>query len=173
MSLAEAPAGRTTRRAGAEGTRKPPSGVPSPSVSVHPSTAGADGTRKPSSAGAEGTRRPPSGRGPGAVAVDLERVRKVAGSVRDPEVRTPIADLGLLDEVEADGGRVTVRFHLTSPLCPAKFAGAIGQDIRRRVGKLPGVESVEVVLQDHFMAEALHRLINEGDRSAETRGLLR
>jgi metal-sulfur cluster biosynthetic enzyme len=114
----------------------------------------------------------PSSR-PRTAGVDPERVRKVAGAVRDPEVRTPIAALGLLDEVEVDGGRVTVRFHLTSPLCPAQFAGRIGQDIRRRVGRLPGVESVEVVLQDHFMADALHRLINEGDRSAVTRGLLR
>jgi metal-sulfur cluster biosynthetic enzyme len=107
------------------------------------------------------------------VTVDVEQVRRVAGSVKDPEVRTSIAELGLLDEVEVDGGRVTVRFHLTSPLCPAKFAGAIGQGIRRRVARLPGVEAVEVVLVDHFMAEALHRLINEGDRSAETRGVMR
>ena len=106
------------------------------------------------------------------VQVDPERVRRVAGSVKDPEVRTSIAELGLLDEVEVDGGRVTVRFHLTSPLCPAKFAGAIGQDIRRKVARLPGVEAVEVVLVDHFMAEALHRLINQGDRFAETRGVM-
>ena len=104
---------------------------------------------------------------------DIEQVRRVAGSVKDPEVRTSIAELGLLDEVEVDGGRVTVRFHLTSPLCPAKFAGAIGQGIRRRVAKLPGVEAVEVVLVDHFRAEALPRLINEGDRCAETRGVMR
>ncbi len=108
-----------------------------------------------------------------AVRVDLERVRKVAGGVKDPEVRTSIAELGLLDGVEVDGGRVTVRFHLTSPLCPARFAGEIGREIRRRVARIDGVESVEVVLGDHFMAEALHRLINEGDRAAATRGLLR
>ncbi len=105
--------------------------------------------------------------------VDPERVRCVAGAVKDPEVRTSIADLGLLDEVAVDGGRVTVRFHRTSPLCPAKFAGGIGREIRRRVARLPGVESVEVILGDHFMAEALHQLINEGDRTAATRGLLR
>ena len=105
--------------------------------------------------------------------VDVERVRAVAGRVPDPEVRTPIAELGLLDEVEVDGGRVRVHFHLTSPLCPARFAGGIGREIRRRVGRLPGVESVEVVLGDHFMAEALHELINNGDRSAATRGLLK
>ena len=103
---------------------------------------------------------------------DVERIRHVAGAVKDPEVRTPIAELGLLDGVVVDGGRVTVHFHLTSPLCPAKFAGAIGQEIRRRVGRLPGVDSVEVVLSDHFMAEALHKLINDGDRSKEARGVM-
>jgi metal-sulfur cluster biosynthetic enzyme len=105
--------------------------------------------------------------------VDPERVLRVAGAVKDPEVRTSIAELGLLDGVEVEDGRVTVRFHLTSPLCPAKFAGGIGREIRRRVGRLDGVESVEVVLGDHFMADELHKLINQGDRSAATRGVLR
>lgn len=104
---------------------------------------------------------------------DVERVRAVAGAVKDPEVRTSIAELGLLDGVEVNGGHVTVRFHLTSPLCPAKFAGGIGREIHRRVARLEGVTSVEVVLGDHFMAEALHQLINHGDRSAATRGVLR
>jgi metal-sulfur cluster biosynthetic enzyme len=105
--------------------------------------------------------------------VDPAHVRRVAGAVKDPEVRTSIAELGLLDEVEVDGGRVTVHFHLTSPLCPAMFAGRIGHDIRRRVARLPGVDAVEVVLQDHFMADELYRLINEGDRTVEVRGLMR
>jgi metal-sulfur cluster biosynthetic enzyme len=106
--------------------------------------------------------------------VDLERIRRVAGSVKDPEVRTTIAELGLLDQVEVDeAGRVTVRFHLTSPLCPAKFAGQIGQQIRRRVARLPGVTSVEVILGDHFMAQALHQLINHGNHTATTKGVLR
>jgi len=92
--------------------------------------------------------------------VDVDEVRKAAGSVPDPEVRRSIADLGLLDEVEVEGSHVTVHFHLTSPLCPANFAARIGKEIRRRVAALPGVESVEVVLQDHFIQDELHRLIN-------------
>jgi len=94
------------------------------------------------------------------VSVDVELVRTAAGSVPDPEVRRSIADLGLLDEVEVDGGRVTVHFHLTSPLCPANFAAQIGKEIRRRVAAVPGVQSVEVILQDHFVQDELHRLIN-------------
>ena len=92
--------------------------------------------------------------------IDVDEVRTAAGSVPDPEVRRTIADLGLLDEVEVEGSRVTVHFHLTSPLCPANFAARIGKEIRRRVAALPGVESVEVVLQDHFIQDELHRLIN-------------
>jgi metal-sulfur cluster biosynthetic enzyme len=95
-----------------------------------------------------------------APGLDLERVWRVAGGVKDPEVRTSIAELGLLDAVEVDGAHVTVRFHLTSPLCPHRFAGQIGRQIRARVARVPGVGSVEVVLQDHFAAAELHRLIN-------------
>ena len=95
------------------------------------------------------------------MSVDVEVVRTAAGSVPDPEVRRSIADLGLLDEVEVDGGRVTVHFHLTSPLCPANFAARIGKEIRRRVAAVPGVQSVEVILQDHFVQDELHRLINQ------------
>jgi len=92
--------------------------------------------------------------------IDVDEVRTAAGSVPDPEVRRTIADLGLLDQVEVEGSRVTVHFHLTSPLCPATFAARIGKEIRRKVAALPGVESVEVVLQDHFIQDELHRLIN-------------
>jgi metal-sulfur cluster biosynthetic enzyme len=94
------------------------------------------------------------------MAVDIEAVRRAAGSTPDPEVRTSIADLGLLDEVEVDGGNVVVRFHLTSPLCPSKFATKIGLGIRKRVEAVAGVESCEVILQDHFANDEIIDLIN-------------
>lgn len=106
----------------------------------------------------------------GPPGVEVARVRAVAGGVKDPEVRTSIAELGLLDGVEVAGGHVTVHFHLTSPLCPHRFAGQIGREIRRRVSRLPGVESVEVILQDHYAAEELHQLINTGRRATATPG---
>jgi metal-sulfur cluster biosynthetic enzyme len=92
--------------------------------------------------------------------LDLEAIRRAAGSTPDPEVRCSIAELGLLDEVDADGGKVRVHFHLTSPLCPSKFATRIGRDIRRRVEAVPGVESCEVVLTDHFIRDEIIDLIN-------------
>jgi metal-sulfur cluster biosynthetic enzyme len=67
------------------------------------------------------------------VSVNVEQVRRVAGSVKDPEVRTSFAELGLLDEVEVDGGRVTLRVLLHYHLSPHKVAVANGQGYRRRL----------------------------------------
>lgn len=98
------------------------------------------------------------------MSVDLEAIRKAAGSTRDPEIRRSLAELGLLDEVEEENGKVTIHFHLTSPLCPSKFATSIGQEIRRRVEAIPGVTSCEVLLRDHFLRNKLNEQINARGR---------
>ena len=98
------------------------------------------------------------------MAIDHAAVRAAAGSVPDPEIRRSLAEMGLLDDVTVEGDRVTVYFHLTSPLCPSKFATRIGQEIRRRVEAVPGVGSCEVVLRDHFLRERIQQLINAGGR---------
>lgn len=92
--------------------------------------------------------------------IDIDAVRVAAGSTRDPEIRRSLGELGLLDEVQVVDDQVTVHFHLTSPLCPTKFATSIGQEIRRRVEAIPGVTSCEVVLRDHFLREKIQERIN-------------
>ncbi len=92
--------------------------------------------------------------------IDIEAVRAAAGSTRDPEIRRSLGELGLLDNVQVEGSQVTVHFHLTSPLCPTKFATSIGQEIRKRVEAIPGVASCEVVLRDHFLRAKIQEMIN-------------
>ena len=92
--------------------------------------------------------------------IDVQTVRAAAGSVRDPEIRRSLGEMGLLDDVQIEGSQVTVQFHLTSPLCPTKFATSIGQEIRRRVEAIAGVTSCEVVLRDHFLREKIQERIN-------------
>ena len=96
-------------------------------------------------------------------AVDLEAVRHAAGSVPDPEIRRTLADLDLMDTVDADDdGHVVVRYHLTSPLCPSPFAVDIGREVRRRVEQVAGVRRCTVVIQDHFIAEEIASRVNDG-----------
>ncbi len=96
--------------------------------------------------------------------IDVQAVRAAAGSVRDPEIRRSLSEMGLLDDVQIEGSQVTVHFHLTSPLCPSKFATSIGQEIRKRVEAIPGVTSCEVVLRDHFLREKIQERINARGR---------
>ncbi len=97
--------------------------------------------------------------------IDSAAVRTAAGSTRDPEIRRSLGELGLLDEVQIEGGQVIVHFHLTSPLCPTKFATSIGQEIRKRVEAIAGVTSCEVVLRDHFLREKIQTSINSRGRA--------
>jgi ATP-binding protein involved in chromosome partitioning len=96
--------------------------------------------------------------------IDVDAVRSAAGSTRDPEIRRSLSELGLLDEVKIEGSQVTVHFHLTSPLCPSKFATSIGKEIRKRVEAISGVTSCEVVLRDHFLQAKIQEMINARGR---------
>jgi len=109
---------------------------------------------------------PPAQTAPAATAaavVDQAAVRLAAGSVPDPEIRLTLADLELIDEVEVDAaGEVVVRYHLTSPLCPSRFAVDIGKEVRRRVEQLDGVTACRVDIRDHFIATDISALVNDG-----------
>jgi metal-sulfur cluster biosynthetic enzyme len=95
-------------------------------------------------------------------AVDLTAVRAAAGSVPDPEIRKSLDELDLIDDVTVtDTGQVTVRYHLTSPLCPSPFAIDIGREVRRRVQQVPGVTVCRVDIHDHFIATDISTQVND------------
>lgn len=69
-------------------------------------------------------------------------VRTTLANVIDPELHTDIVDLGMVGDVVINGTDVTVGLALTIASCPMR--GQIESDIDRRVGALPGVESVNI-----------------------------
>lgn len=64
--------------------------------------------------------------------------------VIDPELGINVVDLGLVYGVEINEEAVRVEMTLTSPGCP--LAGLIDQMVKSAVGKLEGVERVELEL---------------------------
>ncbi|MGI9529137.1 MAG: Mrp/NBP35 family ATP-binding protein [Acidimicrobiia bacterium] len=74
--------------------------------------------------------------------VSQSDVLAALANVIDPELHTDIVDLGMVGDVVIDGSAVTVGLALTIASCPMR--GQIESDIERRVGALPGVESVDI-----------------------------
>ncbi len=73
-----------------------------------------------------------------------DQIWEALGTVRDPELPVTVIDLGLIDAVTVDGGRVHVTMIPTFSACPA--IDVMRQDIRKTLLNLPGVHSVEVAL---------------------------
>jgi metal-sulfur cluster biosynthetic enzyme len=73
-----------------------------------------------------------------------EEVVEVLRGVEDPELGMDIVDLGLMYDVEVEGGNVKVVHSLTSMGCPA--GPMIQEGIHEAVAGLAGVENVEVEL---------------------------
>ena len=71
----------------------------------------------------------------------VEEVTEALTNVIDPELGLDFVELGLIYEVEVDGGTVNVTFTLTSPGCP--IGPQVSEQIEEFVGELDGVGTVE------------------------------
>jgi probable FeS assembly SUF system protein SufT len=76
--------------------------------------------------------------------VSQAHVQEALASIFDPEIPVNLLDLGLIYDVAIDGPVVTVTMTLTAPGCG--MGPVLVDDVKYRVGKVPGVETVEVEL---------------------------
>jgi metal-sulfur cluster biosynthetic enzyme len=72
--------------------------------------------------------------------VDQESVLEALSNVIDPELGLDFVELGLIYDVEIEGGRVSITFTLTTPACP--IGPQVTEQIEEFVGEIEGVEEV-------------------------------
>jgi metal-sulfur cluster biosynthetic enzyme len=91
------------------------------------------------------------------MAADKSRVLAALERVRDPELDEPITSLGFVAScaVSADGD-AQVRLRLPTYFCAPNFAFLMVADAYDVVSEMEGVRHTEVVLEDHFAAEAIN-----------------
>jgi metal-sulfur cluster biosynthetic enzyme len=81
------------------------------------------------------------------------------GEVRDPELDEPITTLGFVASASlSDDGDAAVHLRLPTYFCAPNFAYLMVADAYDALSTVDGVRRAEVVLDDHFAADA----INEG-----------
>jgi metal-sulfur cluster biosynthetic enzyme len=76
--------------------------------------------------------------------VTREQVTRALAGVFDPELGMSVVDLGLIEDVRIEAGRVHVTMTLTTPGCP--LHDAMADWVHQAVAGIPGVEEVQVVI---------------------------
>jgi metal-sulfur cluster biosynthetic enzyme len=76
--------------------------------------------------------------------VSREEVTHALRDVFDPELGMSVVDLGLIYDLKIDAGRVRITMTLTTQGCP--LHDSMIEWVRQAVGKIPGVEDVEVAI---------------------------
>jgi metal-sulfur cluster biosynthetic enzyme len=101
--------------------------------------------------------------------VSLEdRVLAALGTVYDPELDEPISALGFVGACTVSGrGEVEVRLRLPTPQCAPNFAYLMAADAQAAVGRVPGVERVSVVLEDHYTGAEINAALERGGGFAD------
>ncbi|MEM0053986.1 MAG: iron-sulfur cluster assembly protein [Nitrososphaeria archaeon] len=90
-----------------------------------------------------------------------EKIEKALENVYDPEIGVPITEMKLVDKIDVKDGNVTIEFHLSMPFCPPMFAIKIGEDIKRVVTEIEGVNSIKLVLKNHYLATQINEILNK------------
>src|SRR3712207_9339131 len=78
------------------------------------------------------------------VSPSREAVIRALDKCYDPccrDRKISVVDMGLIENVEIQGGNVSIEMVLTSGWCP--FAARLLEMIKEKVGKLPAVEAVD------------------------------
>lgn len=77
------------------------------------------------------------------------------GKVQEPELHKDLVSLNMIRDVSIEGSKVKFTIVLTTPACPLKTQ--IEREAREAVASLPGVETVEIVLDANVPADGRSR----------------
>lgn len=93
---------------------------------------------------------------------EVAAVWSALATVRDPELDEPITNLGFVHKLVVDGSAVRVRLRLPTYFCAPNFAYLMVADAYDAIAGLPGVDVVDVALEDHFAAEEINAGVAAG-----------
>jgi metal-sulfur cluster biosynthetic enzyme len=79
-------------------------------------------------------------------------------TVVDPHTGMNVYDMGLISELEAQGGSVSLTFMPTSPFCPVGVE--LAKSIRDAVLLVEGVTNCNVKVVGHVKADEINRAVN-------------
>src|SRR5438105_12025875 len=92
-----------------------------------------------------------------------EAVLAALRRVSEPELDEWVVELGFVDSVHVDRGRVDIVLRLPTFWCAPNFAYLMAYDAREEALQVPGVNEVNVVLKDHMCSDEISSGVSAGD----------
>jgi metal-sulfur cluster biosynthetic enzyme len=83
-------------------------------------------------------------------------------AVLDPELDESLVELGFVDSVGVERGNVDVVLRLPTFWCAPNFAYFMAVDAREAIGRVAGVEHVDVRLKDHMYSDEISLGVTSG-----------
>jgi metal-sulfur cluster biosynthetic enzyme len=90
-------------------------------------------------------------------------VLRALDAVVDPELDEPVTELGFVSSVRVEDGTARIRLRLPTYFCAPNFAYLMVADAYEAARAVPGVDAVDVRLEDHFAAEEINGGVAAGD----------
>ncbi|WP_046769165.1 iron-sulfur cluster assembly protein [Jiangella alkaliphila] len=90
-------------------------------------------------------------------------VWRALDTVVDPELDEPVTELGFVSAVSVEDGVAHIRLRLPTYFCAPNFAYLMVADAYEAARAVPGVDAVDVRLEDHFAADEINGGVAVGD----------
>ena len=74
--------------------------------------------------------------------VSVDQVLQTLSTVIDPDLKKDIVSMGMIKDLEINGGDLKFTLELTTPACP--FNDQIEQDVRQAISKISGVTKTDI-----------------------------
>ena len=88
--------------------------------------------------------------------VTIEQVIAKLREVLDPHTGSNVYDMGLIEDLKLEPGRLSLRFVLTSNFCPIGMQ--LGLALKRRLRELP-VDNIDVTIDNYLRAGELEKML--------------
>ena len=88
-----------------------------------------------------------------------EIVTESLKKVVDPVIHMDVVTGKMIEDIEADGKSVRLKFRPTSPICPIALKLAV--DIKNNLKSLNIFDNIEVEVIDHILASKLNNTLKE------------
>jgi metal-sulfur cluster biosynthetic enzyme len=86
-----------------------------------------------------------------------EKAIETLKGVLDPHVGLSVWDMGLIHDMNINGGIISLTFIPTSPFCPLGIQLAIG--IKQALAKLEGITKVNITIEGHMNAKEINEML--------------